>query len=158
MMLSLIARFRDTASRHSNSEAQTLGNEPFDCGSFPARAAKANMAVRTQEIESGLGNLRACQFEIVAGALQDHKRATVMGTRTFGKGSVQTIVPLGGRSGALRLTTGRYFTPAGRSFDGTGIQPDIEVPQEGPASQDNDKVLTLAYKVLRGISAPQHKG
>ena len=59
----------------------------------------------------------ASSAEIVAGALQDQRRATVMGTRSFGRGSVQTIVPLGGRSGALRLTTGRYFTPAGRSFD-----------------------------------------
>jgi carboxyl-terminal processing protease len=92
--------------------------------------------------------------EIVAGALQDHKRATVIGARSFGKGSEQTIIPLGGRSGALRLTTGRYFTPAGRTFDGKGILPDIEVP----AGQDNDKALTLALELLRGITAPHEKG
>jgi carboxyl-terminal processing protease len=96
--------------------------------------------------------------EIIAGALQDHKRATLIGTRSFGRGSVQTIVPLGGRSGALRLTTGRYFTPAGRSFDGIGIVPDIEVPQGVPTSQENDKALTLAYELLRGITAPPQRG
>jgi len=95
--------------------------------------------------------------EIVAGALQDHKRATVIGARSFGKGSEQTIIPLDGRGGALRLTTGRYFTPAGRSFEGTGILPDIEVP-EVLASQDNDKALSLACELLRGITAPHQKG
>src|SRR5215203_3378374 len=73
----------------------------------------------------------ASASEIVAGALQDHKRATVMGTRSFGKGSVQTIIPLGGQ-GALRLTTARYYTPAGRSIQAKGIDPDVEVLQEVP--------------------------
>jgi carboxyl-terminal processing protease len=99
----------------------------------------------------------AAGAEIVAGALQDHKRATVMGTRSFGKGSEQTIIWLGERSGAIRLTTGRYFTPAGRAFDGKGILPDIEVP-EVPAGQDNDKALALAFELLRGITAPHEKG
>jgi carboxyl-terminal processing protease len=66
----------------------------------------------------------ASASEIVAGALQDHKRAVVLGTKTFGKGSVQTILPLDDSS-ALRLTTARYFTPAGRSIQATGIVPDI---------------------------------
>ena len=70
----------------------------------------------------------ASASEIVAGALQDHGRALIMGTRSFGKGSVQTIVPLGG-SGAMRLTTSRYFTPRGRSIQSKGIEPDIVVPQ-----------------------------
>jgi carboxyl-terminal processing protease len=74
----------------------------------------------------------ASASEIVAGALQDHKRATVIGTRSFGKGSVQTIIPLGSGNGALRLTTARYFTPAGRSIQAKGIVPDIEVLQEVP--------------------------
>ncbi len=73
----------------------------------------------------------ASASEIVAGALQDHKRATIMGTRSFGKGSVQTIIPLGG-NGAVRLTTARYFTPAGRSIQAKGIDPDQEVLQEIP--------------------------
>src|SRR5262249_35264209 len=74
----------------------------------------------------------ASASEIVAGALQDHKRATLVGTRSFGKGSVQTIIPLGAGNGALRLTTARYFTPSGRSIQAKGISPDIEVLQEVP--------------------------
>jgi carboxyl-terminal processing protease len=74
----------------------------------------------------------ASASEIVAGALQDQKRATLVGTRSFGKGSVQTIMPLGAGDGALRLTTARYFTPSGRSIQAKGIEPDIKVLQEVP--------------------------
>ena len=74
----------------------------------------------------------ASASEIVAGALQDHKRAAVLGTRSFGKGSVQTIIPLGAGNGALRLTTARYFTPSGRSIQAKGISPEIEVLQDVP--------------------------
>src|ERR1051325_350834 len=73
----------------------------------------------------------ASASEIVAGALQDHRRATVLGTRSFGKGSVQTIIPLGG-NGAVRLTTARYYTPSGRSIQAKGIEPDVEILQEVP--------------------------
>jgi carboxyl-terminal processing protease len=70
----------------------------------------------------------ASAAEIVAGALQDRNRALIVGTTSFGKGSVQTVIPLeGGRDGALRLTTARYYTPAGRSIQGAGIEPDMEV-------------------------------
>src|SRR6266436_1739694 len=74
----------------------------------------------------------ASASEIVAGALQDQKRATIVGTRSFGKGSVQTIIPLGSGNGALRLTTARYFTPSGKSIQAKGIVPDIEVLQDVP--------------------------
>ncbi len=73
----------------------------------------------------------ASASEIVAGALQDHGRATIVGTRSFGKGSVQTIIPLGA-NGALRLTTAKYFTPSGVSIQAKGIDPDIRVTQELP--------------------------
>jgi carboxyl-terminal processing protease len=73
----------------------------------------------------------ASASEIVAGALQDHRRATLVGTRSFGKGSVQTIIPIG-RNGAIRLTTARYYTPSGRSIQAKGIDPDIEVLPEVP--------------------------
>jgi carboxyl-terminal processing protease len=73
----------------------------------------------------------ASASEIVAGALQDQRRATILGTRSFGKGSVQTIIPLG-KDGALRLTTARYYTPSGRSIQAKGIEPDIEVIQDLP--------------------------
>ncbi|MEQ1619525.1 MAG: S41 family peptidase [Terricaulis sp.] len=70
----------------------------------------------------------ASAAEIVAGALQDRNRALIVGTTSFGKGSVQTLIPInGGRDGALRLTTQRYYTPAGRSIQGAGIEPDMEV-------------------------------
>ena len=68
----------------------------------------------------------ASASEIVAGALKDHKRAVILGTRSFGKGSVQTVIPLPGH-GAMRLTTARYYTPSGISIQAKGISPDIEV-------------------------------
>lgn len=74
----------------------------------------------------------ASASEIVAGALQDHRRGTVLGTRSFGKGSVQTIIPLGGDNGALRLTTALYYTPSGCSIQGKGIDPDIRIEQPLP--------------------------
>src|SRR5690606_21237422 len=73
----------------------------------------------------------ASAAEIVAGALQDHKRATLVGTRSFGKGSVQSIISLG-PNGAMRLTTARYYTPNNRSIQAAGIHPDITITQDVP--------------------------
>lgn len=74
----------------------------------------------------------ASASEIVSGALQDHKRATILGSRSFGKASVQTIIPLGEGNGAIRLTTARYYTPSGRSLQAQGVAPDIEVLEVVP--------------------------
>ena len=80
----------------------------------------------------------ASASEIVAGALQDHKRGILMGTKTFGKGSVQTIIPVTSK-GAVRLTTARYFTPSGNSIQAKGISPDIYVPQSKIEVLENNK-------------------
>jgi carboxyl-terminal processing protease len=79
----------------------------------------------------------ASASEIVAGALQDHRRAIIVGTRSFGKGSVQTVIPLRG-DGAIRLTTSRYYTPSGRSIQALGVAPDIivEQPRRDPITAD----------------------
>lgn len=90
----------------------------------------------------------ASASEIVAGALQDHRRATVVGTQSFGKGSVQTIIPLGD-AGALRLTTALYYTPAGVSIQGKGITPDIKVEQKIPEDLMG-RDLTRGESDLRG--------
>jgi carboxyl-terminal processing protease len=84
-----------------------------------------------------INNGSASASEIVAGALQDHKRAILLGAATFGKGSVQTIIPLDDK-GALRLTTARYYTPSGRSIQAKGIEPDLVVPFEPPAKEKKE--------------------
>lgn len=90
----------------------------------------------------------ASASEIVAGALQDHKRATILGTRSFGKGSVQTIIPLGA-NGALRLTTALYYTPSDRSIQGKGIDPEITVNQPLPEELQG-RVEARGESQLRG--------
>ena len=91
----------------------------------------------------------ASASEIVAGALQDHKRATIVGSRSFGKGSVQTIIPLGKGYGGLRLTTDRYYTPSGRSLQAQGITPDIEMLQIVPR-QARAQQRPISEAALRG--------
>jgi carboxyl-terminal processing protease len=107
-------------------------------GRNASESSRANAKPKPGDITDGkplvllINGGSASASEIVAGALQDHKRAAVVGTRSFGKGSVQTMIPLGS-NGGLRLTTARYYTPAGRSIQATGIAPDYVVEPELPA-------------------------
>lgn len=91
----------------------------------------------------------ASASEIVAGALQDHKRAIIMGTKTFGKGSVQTVVPLGNNT-AIKLTTARYYTPSGRSIQAKGIDPDIEIKNLTVKDNGDDVVSQVKEADLQG--------
>jgi carboxyl-terminal processing protease len=113
----------------------------FDAKSYPGDLIKGKPLIVL--INGG----SASASEIVAGALQDQKRATILGTRSFGKGSVQTIIPLGGNNGALRLTTARYYTPSGRSIQAKGVSPDIEVLQDVPADQQGRADMTSESKL-----------
>ena len=94
----------------------------------------------------------ASASEIVAGALQDHKRAIILGTKSFGKGSVQSIIPLK-NSGAIRLTVAKYYLPSGKSISEVGVSPDIEVNEESDDFQiksETDNQLNYALKLLNG--------
>jgi carboxyl-terminal processing protease len=107
----------------------TRGRTPEETQRFTARTGDM---IKGKPLVVLINGGSASASEIVAGALHDHKRATLIGTRSFGKGSVQTIIPLGTGNGALALTTARYFTPSGHSIQAKGITPDIEVLQDVP--------------------------
>jgi carboxyl-terminal processing protease len=91
----------------------------------------------------------ASASEIVAGALQDHRRAIIMGGQTFGKGSVQTIIPVS-KTAAVKLTTARYFTPAGRSIQGEGIKPDIILSDAKLTRKEIDEATRIKEADLAG--------
>lgn len=99
----------------------------------------------------------ASASEIVAGALQDHKRAVIMGKQSFGKGSVQSIFPLPGNA-ALKLTTARYYTPGGRSIQARGITPDVEVGNGRPVAKSDAKTARFSEKDLENSLSPQDMG
>ncbi|MGC2779526.1 MAG: S41 family peptidase [Bradyrhizobium sp.] len=107
----------------------TRGRNPDETQRFTARGGDL---IKGKPLVVLINGGSASASEIVAGALHDHKRATLIGTRSFGKGSVQTIIPLGAGNGALALTTARYYTPSGRSIQAQGIAPDVEVKQDVP--------------------------
>jgi carboxyl-terminal processing protease len=112
----------------------TRGRDPNDSERFNAVAGDLALGMPIVVLING-GSASAS--EIVAGALQDHRRAIIVGTKSFGKGSVQTIMPLQG-DGAMRLTTARYYTPSGRSIQNLGVAPDIIVEQRPPAAEDEN--------------------
>ena len=124
----------------------TRGRRPVETERHNARAGDITNGKKLAVLING-GSASAS--EIVAGALQDQRRATVIGTRSFGKGSVQTIIPLGS-NGAIKLTTARYFTPSGRSIQAKGIQPSILIEQELPEELKKKMIKPRGEANLRG--------
>lgn len=121
----------------SSEVVSTRGRSESDTQHFYARGGDQ---VKGKPLAVLINNGSASASEIVAGALQDYRRAMVLGTKSFGKGSVQTIIPVGNQ-GAIRMTTARYYTPSGRSIQATGIEPDIVVEPAKVEQIKQDKLL-----------------
>jgi carboxyl-terminal processing protease len=138
----------------SGTVVMTRGREPDENREYDA--PPNGDLIRGTRLVVLINGASASASEIVAGALQDNRRATILGTHSFGKGSVQSIIPLDGR-GALRLTTALYYTPSGRSIQGHGITPDrvVAVPRE---QQVANAVITYESDLFGSIKAPSAVG
>lgn len=141
----LLEQSIEVSSRFLNGGevVSTRGRRPEDVERYNARRGDRfpNLPIVVL-----INNGSASAAEIVAGALQDRGRATVLGVTSFGKGSVQTVIPLGPNKGAMRLTTSRYYTPSGKSIQGAGIEPDIEVAAVRLSDEDIKNIQTRAAR------------
>jgi carboxyl-terminal processing protease len=133
------------------------GRDADDAQRYDAKASPGDL-IKGKPLIVLINGGSASASEIVAGALQDQKRATILGTRSFGKGSVQTIIPLGAGNGALRLTTARYYTPSGRSIQALGISPDVEVLQDVPAEMQARADMISEAKLRGHLKATGDEG
>ncbi|MFZ5747067.1 MAG: S41 family peptidase [Pseudomonadota bacterium] len=141
-LLSQAIEVSDAFLSHGEIVSQR-GREKTDIERYYAETAVAGDLTKGLPIIVLVDSGTASASEIVAGALQDHHRGLVMGERSFGKGSVQTLIPLGPKS-SLRLTTARYYTPSGRSVQEGGIEPDVKVPQLSDPDYKSRPVLREA--------------